>query len=233
VAINIGTSGALRVLWEERFAAIPPGLWCYRADRRRFVAGGALSNAGDLFAWARDQLRLPGDDEVEERLGRIEPDSHGLTILPFWSGERSTGWASHARGAITGINLDTGSVEIVRAMFEAVAYRFAAILDLVVREITSPSLIVVSGAAATASPGWMQILSDVFGSSLLVPDYGEASSRGAALMALESLGIIADAADAPPVSGRTYRPDSRNHERYLRARQRQEQLYDSIVRRGL
>lgn len=233
VAINVGTSGALRVLWEDRPMEIPAGLWCYRADRRRFVAGGALSNGGDLFAWARDQLRLPADEEVEERLGRIEPDSHRLAILPFWSGERSTGWASQARGAITGINLDTGSIQILRAMLEAVAYRFAAILDLVAKEIARPSLIVVSGAAATASSVWMQILCDVFGSKLLVSDYGEASSRGAALMALESLGVIANAGDAPPVSGKTYIPDPRNHDCYLEARHRQERLYESIVGKRL
>ncbi len=61
---------------------------------------------------------------------RWKPDGHGLTVLPFFSGERSTGWADYARAAVIGMSLSTEPIDILRASLEAVAYRFAAIYDL-------------------------------------------------------------------------------------------------------
>ena len=57
----------------------------------------------------------------------LEPDAHGLTVLPFWAGERSPGWSTEARGAILGLTQRTQPIEILRAAMEAIAYRFALI----------------------------------------------------------------------------------------------------------
>ncbi|MDE3196534.1 MAG: carbohydrate kinase, partial [Acidobacteriota bacterium] len=52
-ALMVGTSGAMRATFEREVIDIPDGLFCYRVDRRRFVAGGALSNGGEVFAWMK------------------------------------------------------------------------------------------------------------------------------------------------------------------------------------
>jgi len=91
-ALMVGTSGALRACTRADSIEIPPGLFCYRLDRNRFVLGGALSNGGEVFAWMRRTLQLPEADELERQLSRLQPGQHGLTILPLFAGERSTGW---------------------------------------------------------------------------------------------------------------------------------------------
>ncbi len=59
-----------------------------------------------------------------------QPDSHGLTVLPFFAGERSTGYHENAEGAILGLTHQTPTaVEIVHAAMEAVAFRFAEIFE--------------------------------------------------------------------------------------------------------
>jgi gluconokinase len=228
-ALNIGTSGALRVAWEAQATIIPRGLWCYRVDRKRFVMGGALSNGGDLFAWMKDTLNLGSVDDLEGQLPSMAPDSHGLTILPFLSGERSTGWASEARGAITGLSLDTEPIEILQAGLEAVAYRFGAIYDLISAQIGEPSRVIGSGAAVLRSPSWVQIISDVIGKQVIASAESETSSRGAALMALEALGAISSIEEVEISLGRTYSPDLQNHSVYSEARRRQDRLYELII----
>lgn len=101
-ALMIGTSGAMRVIYEgEPPPEIPSGLWCYRLDRKRVVIGGALSDGGGLYRWLKDTLKLTAtDDEIENRIAQKAPDSHNLTFLPFLAGERSTNWNASARGAI-------------------------------------------------------------------------------------------------------------------------------------
>jgi gluconokinase len=231
-ALNIGTSGALRIAWKADAVNIPRGLWCYRADRRRFVLGGALSNGGNLYAWMQDTLNLGPPEEIDARLEQMGADEHGLTVLPFLSGERSTGWAAHARAAVIGLSLDSRPLHILRAGLEAVAYRIAAVYDLLAREVGPPVTVIASGAAVLRSPAWAQIISDVIGKEIIASAESETSSRGAALQVLEALKLIPDIEQVETAPGRVYSPDSARHARYVEARQRQDQLYDAIIARS-
>ncbi|MGB7925916.1 MAG: FGGY-family carbohydrate kinase, partial [Pyrinomonadaceae bacterium] len=231
MALMIGTSGAMRLLWEdEPPAALPSGLWMYRADRRRIVVGGALSDGGGLYSWMKDALALDEDAEaVEKELADVEPDAHGLTILPFWAGERSTGWSTEARGAITGLTMHTRPVEILRASMEAVAYRFALIAGALRPFAHAGAKTIASGGALRASPLWAQMLADVLGRAVTLSGVRESSSRGAALLALEATGKIKSIADAPAPLGETYEPEMARHTRYRAALARQQKLYELLI----
>jgi gluconokinase len=231
-ALMIGTSGALRMLWQAREVSIPRELWCYRADRTRFVMGGALSNGGDVFAWMANTLKLGSNDEIQASLAAMGPDEHGLTVLPFLSGERSTGWESDARAVISGMSLDTTPLEILRAGLESVAYRFAAIYDIVVKSVGEPREMVASGAALLRSPTWAQIISDVIGREIIASAESEASSRGAALLALERLGAVERIERVEAARGPVYSPDPKRHARYNAARERHGHLYDTMKNSG-
>ncbi|MBV9959968.1 MAG: gluconokinase [Acidobacteria bacterium] len=229
-ALMIGTSGALRVLWQgDAPATLPPELWCYRADDRRVITGGALSDGGGLYQWMNESLRLiENDEELERALGTLEPDAHGLTVLPFWSGERSTGWHASARGAILGLSAHTQPLEIMRAAMEAVAYRFALILRAL-DAVAPQALLIASGGALRASPVWTQVMADVLGRPLTLSAAREASSRGAVLLALEMAGKIKSVADVPTELGQTFRPDAARHERYRVGLERQQKFYRQLI----
>jgi len=212
--------------------AAPWGLWRYRWDRDRYLLGGALSNGGNLFAWFRDTLRAPAEETLEQQLAALEPDGHGLTVLPFLAGERCPGWRGDARAALVGLSWSTTPTEIVRAGMEAVAYRFALIHELI-RDAAAPRhQIVASGGALLASPVWTQIMADVLGEELVASDEAEASARGAALLALEGVGIVPDLRALPVRLGRVFEPDPERHERYREGRSRQAALYEQLVGRG-
>lgn len=228
IAINVGTSGAMRVCWPVERVTIPSGLWCYRANRRYALIGGALSNAGDVYAWCRERLKL-ADAEIETQLAAQIPDEHGLTVLPFFSGERSTGWHSDARATISGLSLSTQPIEILRASLEAVCYRFAAIYERLKTEVASDARIIASGGGILHSRVWTQMLSDVIGVPVATSEVAEASSRGAALLAMEAFGLIESLSAVPTPLGDTFMPETENHERYLKARARQERLYETLI----
>ena len=229
VALMVGTSGAMRVCWPADQVRIPRGLWCYRANRRYALLGGALSNAGDVYAWCLDRLRI--DPSAPEReLAALAPDAHGLTVLPFFSGERSTGWADGARAAITSMSLSTRPVDILQAALEAVAYRFAAIYDQLRGEVPGDLTIVASGGGILNSLVWTRMMADVIGVPVIASAVPEASSRGAALLALGSLGHLAEMSSMPVPRGGVFQPDASRYEAYRRGRERQESLYDLLIR---
>jgi gluconokinase len=201
IAVMVGTSGAMRVVYPAVQVKIPWGLWCYHADYQRFVIGGALSEGGNLFAWMRQNFQLPSVEESEEELSRLEPDGHGLTVLPFLTGERSPGWNASARAAITGLSLDTIPLEILRAGLESIAYRFGILHSIMAEALPPAFQIIASGGALLNSPTWMQILADVLNRPVTASAEGETTSRGAALLALEQLGVFGPLPPSPAAVG--------------------------------
>ncbi|MBA3515513.1 MAG: gluconokinase [Pyrinomonadaceae bacterium] len=229
-ALMIGTSGAMRVVYEgEPPAELPAALWCYRADSKRVIVGGALSDGGGLHRWIKELL-LPNDnsESIEAALELLEPDAHGLTVLPFWAGERSTGWSTEAHGAILGITLRTQPIEILRAVIEAIAYRFALIAKAL-EHLAPGATIIASGTALRSSPVWTQIIADVFGRSVTLSEPSEASVRGAALLALEAAGKIQSIAGLPVRVGRTFEPNMSRHLKYQEGLKRQQVIYESVI----
>lgn len=230
LALMIGTSGALRALWRAADFAIPWGAWGYRADAGRVVVGGALNDGGSLFAWLRRGVRLPPPRAAEAAVAALPPDGHGLTVLPLWGGERSPHWAPDASGAIVGLRLDTTPVEILRAALEAVALRFAALEAILRAAVPEAREIVATGGALLRSPAWLQMMADAIGRPVLASTEPEASSRGAALLALEAVGRLPAPVEAlAPPPGRLYEPVPAHAEIYRAAAARQERLYARLI----
>ena len=98
-ALAAATSGAIRVLLHHTPATVPAGLWCYRVDRDRSLLGGAVSDVGRVVSWLSQILRLPGPVDLS-----AAPDPGTPLVLPYLSGERSTGWAAAARAVFAGVS---------------------------------------------------------------------------------------------------------------------------------
>ena len=234
LALMVGTSGAMRMLWRADSVEVPEELWCYRCDPKRFVSGGALSDGGNLVVWLRKTLRLPEPEETEKLLAAMEPDAHGLTFLPLLAGERGPGWADRANGTIAGLSTATTPVDILRAAMEAVALRVALVaekLDEAFPEEANGRHVVATGGGLLGSRTWTRIMADALGRPITASAVPEASSRGAALLALETLGgPRVEDVEAP--LGKTYEPDFSHHAVYEEALARQRELYDVVARKG-
>ncbi|MDQ3713478.1 MAG: gluconokinase [Acidobacteriota bacterium] len=230
-ALMIGTSGAMRVAYEgEVPKKIPSGLWCYRIDRKKILIGGALSDGGGLYQWLKDDFRLEdNDDKTEAEIEKRSADGHGLTFLPFLAGERSTGYHESARGAILGLHSSTDTIDITRAALEAVAYRFAEIFDQL-NDVCKIREIIASGGALRESPVWTQIICDVLAQNMSLPDVREASSRGAVLLALETIGEIKSIDKIAAPKGQEFKFDKKRNAIYKKARERHEKFYNLLIK---
>ncbi len=227
-ALMVGTSGAMRACAEVDRIEIPPGLFCYRVDRRRFVLGGALSNGGEVFAWMRRTLQLPEPNDAEKQLAGLPPGQHGLTIVPLFAGERSPGWRAGARAAIAGLGAGTSPIEILHAALESVALTFREVYELMLQALGPPKEVIASGGALLHSGVWTQMMADTLSHTVIQCLEPEATSRGAALLALESIGAIQSVNDPPPKLGATITPDASKKELYLAALERQRRLYRKL-----
>ena len=215
-ALMVGTSGAVRVIYETGLPEPRPALFLHWVDERRVVEGGSLSDGGNLHYWLDQTLK-----DARGSLADRDPDSHGLTFLSLLGGERSPGWHQHAKGAVHGLTFDTTPLDLRQAGLEGVAFRFAEIVDLM------PALeeIVVTGGALLRDPDWVQIMADALGRPVTTSGVKEASLRGAAVVVLERLGET----PAPPPLGAVVEPRPDKAAVYHAARERQRLLYEAVT----
>jgi len=217
VALAIGTSGALRLLVRGRPSPVPDGLFAYAVSPDQTLVGGALSNAGNLYAWLNGILnRSDGLAGLES----LPPDGHGLTVLPYLAGERAPLWDNDAFGAIVGLTLSTRPEQIVQAGLESVAYRYAALWERLRHLAGEEAGVVASGGPTHSAPLWMQIIADAIGLPVATCAEPEATIRGAAAYAL---GVRS----APPV-GRIFTPRPALTAVYAAGAARQAALYRAL-----
>ncbi len=245
-AINLGTSGAIRALWQEDPAPVvsadhqqttvhapqlvtPSGLWRYRVDTRRPLMGTAFSDGGNVYQWLNRTLQLPSADELETQIAPMEPGASGLTYLPFLAGERGLGWNPDARASLIGMNWDTHPAEIVRACMEGIALRFALAAQRLRDVFPQTEEIIASGGVFSRSPAWAQIVADAIGQPLTLALEAEASSRGAALLALEGVGLLPSLTEAEARLGQTFAPNTNFHARYQEMLLTQQKLYTELI----
>ena len=151
-------------------------------------------------------------DEVDGLLEATPPGAHGVRVLPYFapSGERAPFVEPRLRAELTGISLESGRGDLVRAVCEGIGY--AARHCLEAAGLTG-TLAVCGGG--TRSSAWMRLLSDVLGRPLRVVE-GEVGARGAVLAAAERHGVALDtAAWTEPTA--TVQPDAGRAAYYTKA----------------
>ncbi len=189
VAINVGTSAAVRVIVPAKHRRLAPGLFRYVLDGKRFVIGGAVSNAGNLREWALRELRIPTEHNDERKIfSRTAAAGNSLVVLPFWVDERAPTWPDDSHGVIYGLNPNVTASEIMRSLTTASFYRLGQILEILRTSGSSPRRIIVSGGILRSHEE-VRLLADSIGYDVEISRVQEASLRGAAVFALEQQGI--------------------------------------------
>ncbi|MBM4437059.1 MAG: gluconokinase [Actinobacteria bacterium] len=229
VVINLGTSAAVRAIVPGPQPRVPPGLWEYRATAQLSLLGGALSNGGVVAEWLRGTLALEADATIDRLVGGTPPDGHGLTVLPFLTGERSPEWDDAARAVVFGLRLSTRPDEILRAGLEAVTYRLGRIYDLLRVALPAGHGVTLAGGGFDRSRLWAQMVTDVLGRETLRSAEGEATSRGAAIWALQACGVIPSWREVDQLPGERFEPDPARHSKYRAAMARQQRLYAALA----
>ncbi|MGH2509824.1 MAG: FGGY-family carbohydrate kinase, partial [Ktedonobacteraceae bacterium] len=130
------------------------------------------------------------------------------------------------------LTLHTTPMEIALAALEAVVFQLCWIYDqlsnVLADQSTHPRLI-ASGTALLNSSILAHILADTLNRPLELTETSEASARGAALLALETLGILPDLAQIAPAISTVVEPDPLRHTLYTEARERQQHLYEAFI----
>ncbi len=188
---------------------------------------GTMQSGGGAYQWVKDALCKHEEDKgralglsaftlMDDLIDTTEPGAGGLVFLPYLLGERSPRWNTNARGAFIGLSSAHTKADILRSVLEGVAFNLKIILDILETEGQFDKIRLIGGGAKGRN--WKQIIADVFGRIVTVPEHlEEATSMGAAIIGAVGIGEITldDATDFIR-DVQVISPDPRNHEKYQR-----------------
>ena len=226
IAVTLATSGAMRVLVGADPPVIPSGLWCYRVGRAQWLLGGAVNDVGRANSWLLSTLNL-ADSAAPDDILAAPPESHTPVVLPFLTGERSTGWVSDARAVLSEVSVATTPSSLYRGAMEGVAVSYARIADELTRAAATARRVIASGRVARTMPGLLQLLADVLDIPVEPMVAKRSTLRGTAVLALQSL--APDVRPEPPFGGQIRRPQPQGADYYAQLRRRFASLYDATV----
>ncbi|WP_199732500.1 gluconokinase [Kocuria soli] len=223
---SMSTSGAMRVLVHSVPQEIPYGLWCYRIDDSRSLLGGAVNDVGRALDWASRTFALPEDTGMPEIATQpYRPDLP--LLLPYLTGERSTGWAGGAQAHALDITAATGPEALARGVMEGVVLSLGRVASQLKEVAGDVERLVSTGGVSQNVPGIQQLLADYLGRETVQATFKRSTLRGTAILAQEVLAPGVEPAEAPAT--RTFKPKEKHREHWDRLAERYEVAYRRLI----
>jgi len=240
LAVNVGTSAAARLIISEAKVDPEGRLWTYVVDEGLWVIGGIVSSGGIVYDWFLKNflsgIEETGDSgstkrihEYADRLASaVPPGAENLIFIPYLGGEQCPVWHPHTRGSFFGLDFRHNRGHFVRAVLEGITRSIYRISESIQSMLNSQFNEIRVTGGLTSSPLWLQIAADMFGTPIVVPKSAEGSARGAAMLAMVSLGLKSNIEDFADLTFTRKRVDPRAdvHAYYLAQYQSFEKLLD-------
>ena len=185
VVISLGTSGTAFAVSTTSTHDSSGAVAGFADASGRFLPLVCTLNAARIFDAATTILGKT-HDEVGALALSSAPGAHGLTLLPYFEGERTPNRPS-ATGVFSGMNIaNSNPADIARAMIEGMLSGLAdAVQALADLGVDIKRVLIIGGAAKNPAVG--QIASALFGRPVLIPPAGEYVADGAAKQAAWAL----------------------------------------------
>jgi xylulokinase len=196
LSITLGTSATVQ-LPTARPLSDPSGVFqtlCHGLPGTWQLLAAVLSGGGSLDwyrglanASERSATVTPDEGAAFERLcsaaATVPPGAEGLIFLPYLTGEAAPHVDPEARGAWFGLTRRHDPRHLARAVIEGVAFAVRGVVEPVEALTGRATEIRVSGGACHGRI-WLRTLADVLGRRITAVGTGDASARGAALLAV-------------------------------------------------
>jgi len=151
---------------------------------------GIVLSAGACIDWLRDDLGLITDATETDELATSVDTTDGISFVPALAGLGTPLWDFGARGGFFGITRGSTKAHMVRAVLEGIAQRGADLVDAAEVETGSRLNEIRIDGGMSDNDFFVQRLADFTGLRVTVSPEREATTRGAGLMALVSVGAL-------------------------------------------
>jgi xylulokinase len=185
VVISLGTSGTAFAVSNTPTHDSSGAVAGFADATGRFLPLVCTLNAARILDAATRILGKSHDEIAALALSSV-PGAHGLTLLPYFEGERTPN-RPNATGTFTGMNLNNSNPsDIARAMIEGMLCGLTDAVDALIELGVSINRVLIIGGAAK-NPAIPVIASALLGREVVLPPAGEYVADGAAKQAAWAL----------------------------------------------
>ncbi len=156
----------------------------------------SLSTGGLCLEWWRRGLAVGPEDsrisyhEINEHVSQRKAAEEGLFYYPF-SGVCSPDRKMFSKASFVGLDLSHDRFHMARAIMEGVAFQIKWMMEAFKAKPSQQGLKLAGGASK--SPVWGQLVADITGLPVRIPEVADLACVGAAILAGVGCGIYRDA----------------------------------------
>ena len=158
----------------------------YRLNNENtYALEGSIFVAGAVVQWLRDEMKFMKSANESSFLAEKADKEQRLYFIPAFTGLGAPYWKPNARGAILGLNRNTGQNEIIKAALESIAYQSLDLINAMYLDLnlSKENLILRVDGGMSASDWTMQNLSNILQAPVDRPVFLETTALGAAWLA--------------------------------------------------
>ena len=164
----------------------------YQLDGKPVYAlEGSIFIAGSVVQWLRDGLKIIQHASETQKMAENADPNQWVYLVPAFTGLGAPYWNMECRGAIFGLNRNTGPDEIAKAALQSVGYQTRDLLEAMKDDWDNQNqscTLRVDGGMSQSN--WtMQFLSDIIGEQIDRPTVLETTALGVAWLAGMKAGI--------------------------------------------
>ncbi len=157
-----------------------------------YALEGSVFVAGAAVQWLRDELQLIRTAAESEKYATEVEDTHGVYVVPAFTGLGAPYWDQYARGAIVGITRGCNRNHIIRATLEAIAYQTYEVLKSMEKDLGTDLKSLKVDGGACANRFLMKFQADILKTLVYKPECVETTALGAAYLAGLAVGFWKD-----------------------------------------
>ena len=170
---------------------------------------------GDVYAWFKNILGYAGKisiAELEKDAASVAPGAGGICAIDWFNGRRTPYANNNLRGAILGLNLDSTTPAVFRALAESTLFGSRAIIEHFREENIAVNSIIAAGGISKKSPFIMQMYADILNMRIDIAASEQTCALGSAMFSAVASGKYPDIFSAMKNMGQgieiSYYPDA-------------------------
>ncbi|MHB8277127.1 MAG: xylulokinase [Candidatus Humimicrobiaceae bacterium] len=187
-----------------------------------------ISGVSALMNWFRNNFgyeivqeaknkKINAWDAIYDKALESNAGSSGLILIPYFTGAAAPYWDMSARGVLVGLAETTNKNDLIRSIFEGLAYESKKILELMEEDTGIKIKEIRMYGGASLSDTWNQIFSDVMGIPAFTTSTHETTALGAAICVAQGIGFYKTFEEAVENMVRVkkeYNPNEKNTKLY-------------------
>ena len=191
-SLALGTAGALEIFVAQPAKQTQLPFFPYILPEKTLVEG-VINTTGAAIGWMKDTLFADVDyDRMNEMAASAPIGAGGLKFYPHLARPGTPNQHLDAYGSIEGLSLFTGRGELIRSLYEGLAYEIRLNLEAAARAGSQTEELIAFGGASR-SQIFCRIIADVTGMPIRTAQNSELSAVGAAKLAAAGMGLDAEA----------------------------------------